>query len=192
MSIEKSEILSGLLKDRKYIRELGLYLKKQADSIKPGKEDELKAQLNEVGDYLVDLAKKNSGDPDSPPGAQRPLPRAGGAHHRPGRRSRHGDDRHQHGRPRHRHPARRQRPLRPAGLAEGGDRPAESSRAPPATDQIVEWIDDSLRDGDEWIDNRLKERIAEIGDGHCASGPRSNASRAGSLRQRNARKRARI
>ena len=63
VSIEKSEILSGLLKDRKYIRELGLYLKKQADGLKPGKEDELKAQLNEVGDYLVDLAKKNSGDP---------------------------------------------------------------------------------------------------------------------------------
>jgi len=63
VSIEKSEILSGLLKDRKYIRELGQYLKKQADGLKPGKEDELKAQLTDVGDYLVDLAKKNSGDP---------------------------------------------------------------------------------------------------------------------------------
>src|SRR6476659_4252926 len=62
VSIEKSEILSGLLKDRKYIRELGLYLKKQADGLKPGKEDELKAQMTEVADYLVDLAKKNSGD----------------------------------------------------------------------------------------------------------------------------------
>jgi hypothetical protein len=62
VSIEKSEILSGLLKDRKYIRELGLYLKKQADGLKPGKEDELKAQLTEVADYLVGLAKKNSGD----------------------------------------------------------------------------------------------------------------------------------
>ena len=41
VSIEKSEILSGLLKDRKYIRELGLYLKKQAEALKPGKEDEL-------------------------------------------------------------------------------------------------------------------------------------------------------
>src|SRR5262249_6248208 len=63
VSIEKSEVLSTLLKDRKYISELGLYLKKQADSLKPGKEDELKAHLNEVGDYLGDLAKKNSGDP---------------------------------------------------------------------------------------------------------------------------------
>src|SRR5205085_1475072 len=62
VSIEKSETLSGLLKDRKYIRELGVYLKKQADGLKPGKEDELKAQLTEVADYLVDLAKKNSGD----------------------------------------------------------------------------------------------------------------------------------
>src|SRR5581483_4097194 len=63
VSIEKSEVLSGLLKDRKYIRELGQYLKKQADSLKPGKEDELRAQLNEVGDYLGELARKNSGDP---------------------------------------------------------------------------------------------------------------------------------
>src|SRR4029450_9350505 len=60
---EKSEILSALLKDRKYIRELGLYLKKQADSLKPGKEDELKAQIIEVADYLSELAKKNIGDP---------------------------------------------------------------------------------------------------------------------------------
>jgi len=62
-SIEKSETLSGLLKDRKYIRELGEYLKKQADGIKKGKEEDLRAQLNEVGDYLVDLARKNSADP---------------------------------------------------------------------------------------------------------------------------------
>ncbi len=39
---------------------------------------------------------------------QRPLSRAGGDHHRPGRRAGRGDHRHQHGRPRHRHPARRQ------------------------------------------------------------------------------------
>ena len=43
------------------------------------------------------------------PGAERPLPRAGGAHRRPGRPAGRGDHRHQHGRPRHRHPARRQR-----------------------------------------------------------------------------------
>jgi preprotein translocase subunit SecA len=62
VSIEKSETLSSLLKSRKYIRDLGEYLRKQADSLKSGKEDELKAQLNDVGDYLIDLAKKNSGD----------------------------------------------------------------------------------------------------------------------------------
>jgi preprotein translocase subunit SecA len=42
-------------------------------------------------------------------GAERPLPRAGGLHRRPGRRARRDHHRHQHGRPRHRHPARRQR-----------------------------------------------------------------------------------
>src|SRR5262249_52910809 len=31
-------------------------------------------------------------------------------------------------------------------------------------EQLVEWIDDSLREGDEWIDACLKERIAELGD----------------------------
>ena len=42
------------------------------------------------------------------PGPQRPLPRAGGLHRRPGRRAGRHHHRHQHGRPRHRHPARRQ------------------------------------------------------------------------------------
>ena len=58
----------------------------------------------EVGDARRD-AQEGEG---AAPGAQRPLPRAGGVHHRPGRRARRGDHRHQHGRPRHRHPARRQ------------------------------------------------------------------------------------
>ena len=62
-SIEKSEQLSALLKDRKYIRELGQYLKKQADKFKEGKEDELKAQFAEIGGFLEELARKNSGDP---------------------------------------------------------------------------------------------------------------------------------
>ncbi len=47
---------------------------------------------------------------DPAPGAERPLPRAGGVHRRPGRALRRGHDRDQHGRPRHRHPARRQCP----------------------------------------------------------------------------------
>ena len=63
-SIEKSEQLSALLKDHKYVRELGQYLKKQADGLKQGKEDELKAELNEIGSYLVGVGSKNtSSDP---------------------------------------------------------------------------------------------------------------------------------
>jgi preprotein translocase subunit SecA len=63
VSIEKSEQLSALLKDRKYIRELGAYIRKQADLIKDGKEDELKRHLLDVGAYLDELGRKNSGDP---------------------------------------------------------------------------------------------------------------------------------
>ncbi len=62
-SIEKSEQLSALLKDRKYIRELGQYFKKHAAALKDGKEDELKQHLTEVAAYLDELGRKNSGDP---------------------------------------------------------------------------------------------------------------------------------
>ena len=60
-SIEKSEQLSELLRNRTYIRELGQYFKKQADGLKVGKEDDLRAQLNEVATYLTNLGAKNSG-----------------------------------------------------------------------------------------------------------------------------------
>ena len=60
-SIEKSEQLSALLKDRKFFREVGQFFRAQADSIKPGKEDELKAQLTEIGGYLLGLGEKNTG-----------------------------------------------------------------------------------------------------------------------------------
>ena len=60
-SIEKSEQLSDLLRDRTYIRDLGQYFKKQAEGLKEGKEDELKAQLNEIAGYLTNLGAKNSG-----------------------------------------------------------------------------------------------------------------------------------
>ncbi len=63
VSIEKSEQLSALLKDKKYIRELGLYIKKQAAQLKDGKEDELKKHLIDVGDYLEDLGRKGGSDP---------------------------------------------------------------------------------------------------------------------------------
>ena len=62
-SIEKSEQLSALLKDRKYIRELGAYFGKQADAIKDGKDEELKQNLTEISAYLSELGRKNSGDP---------------------------------------------------------------------------------------------------------------------------------
>jgi preprotein translocase subunit SecA len=63
VSIEKSEHLSALLKDRKYIRELGQYMKKLADGLRDGKEDELKRHLSDVGAYLGDLGRNGSGDP---------------------------------------------------------------------------------------------------------------------------------
>ncbi len=66
------------------------------------------------------------------PGAERPLPRAGSLHHRPGRRARRRHHRHQHGRPRHRHPARRQR--RHAHRARAGrraGRPREGRQGQP-------------------------------------------------------------
>ena len=122
--------LSGLLKDRKYIRELGHYMKKQADGLKPGKEDELKAQLNEIGDLPRRPRPQEQRRSDPPPGAQRPLPRAGGDDHRPGRHARRRDDRHQHGRPRHRHPARRQRQVPRPRLAQGRDRGWPHERRP--------------------------------------------------------------
>jgi preprotein translocase subunit SecA len=63
VSIEKSEQLSALLKDRKYIRELGAYYKAQADQLKSPKQDELKRQLLDLGGYLEELGRKASGDP---------------------------------------------------------------------------------------------------------------------------------
>jgi preprotein translocase subunit SecA len=62
-SIEKSEQLSELLKDRKFIRELGQYFKKQADGIKSAKEQDLKTQLAEIGTYLDELGRQNIGHP---------------------------------------------------------------------------------------------------------------------------------
>jgi preprotein translocase subunit SecA len=63
-SIEKSEELSNLLKDRKYLRDLAVYMRKQADSLKAGKEDELIGALREIAGYIEGvLAKSASGDP---------------------------------------------------------------------------------------------------------------------------------
>jgi preprotein translocase subunit SecA len=60
-SIEKSEQLSALLKDRTYIRELGRYFQTQADALKNGKMDDVKRQMIDIGSYLADLGARNSG-----------------------------------------------------------------------------------------------------------------------------------
>jgi preprotein translocase subunit SecA len=168
VSIEKSETLSGLLKDRKYIRELGLYLKKQADSLKPGKEDELKAQLNEVGDYLVDLAKKNSADPiphqvlnaryheqEAHIIAQAGVPGTVTiATNMAGR----GTDIQLGGNARYR---LRDWLSEQKKMDGNGAMPRAGSEPDEA---LVNWIDDCLREGDERIDKRLKGRLVELAD----------------------------
>ncbi len=65
-SIEKSEQLSELLKDRKFIEGIGKTLLTQAETIK--KQDDLKAQFIDMGNYLVSIAKtgangSTNGDP---------------------------------------------------------------------------------------------------------------------------------
>ena len=69
-SIEKSEQLSELLKDRKYIENLGKSLLAQAEKMKDAKEGktsvegELKAYFNDIGAYLIEVGKgKGTGDP---------------------------------------------------------------------------------------------------------------------------------
>ena len=64
-SIEKSEQLSELLKDRKYVQELGESFVAQAEKLKDAKEGktspeaDLKAYLKDIGAYLIDAAKSN-------------------------------------------------------------------------------------------------------------------------------------
>ena len=64
-SIEKSEQLSGLLKDHKFFETLGKSLLDQAAAIKPGKEEELRTHFTESGEMLLKLARdaKGKGDP---------------------------------------------------------------------------------------------------------------------------------
>ncbi len=63
-SIEKSEQLSELLKDRNFIEGIGKTLLAQAETIKSGKQDDLKAQFVDMGEYLISLGKaKGGGDP---------------------------------------------------------------------------------------------------------------------------------
>jgi preprotein translocase subunit SecA len=71
-SIEKSEQLSELLKDRKYIEQLGRAALAQAEKLKGAKKDgkatvesEFKAHLEDIGGHLVKVGsdKKANGDP---------------------------------------------------------------------------------------------------------------------------------
>ena len=117
------------------------------------------------------------GAQDSPPGAERPLSRAGGLHHRPGRRAGRRHHRHQHGRPRHRHPARRQR--RHAHPAGGGRhrtiRPSASARPPRSAAEVAATKQVALEGGGLYvigterhesrrIDNQLRGRSGRQGD----------------------------
>ena len=64
-SIEKSEQLSELLKDHKYIEGIGKSLLEQAAALKPGREEELRTHFTETGEMLQKLVKetKGKGDP---------------------------------------------------------------------------------------------------------------------------------
>jgi preprotein translocase subunit SecA len=57
-SIEKSEQLSEQLKDKKFIKDLAAKTREIAAGLKPGKEDELKANLEGVAAHLEDIVKK--------------------------------------------------------------------------------------------------------------------------------------
>ena len=64
-SIEKSEQLSALLKDRKYIEGIGKTLLAQAETIK--KQDDLKAQFLDMGNHLVSLGTNGKANADPIP-----------------------------------------------------------------------------------------------------------------------------
>jgi len=58
VSIEKSEQLSELLKDKKYIQDLGRTTLAQAEKLDGGKEGELKSYLSDIGSYLVEIGSR--------------------------------------------------------------------------------------------------------------------------------------
>ena len=64
-SIEKSEQLSGLLKDHKYFETLGKSLLDSAAELKSARDDDLKKHFTETGEALLKIAKdtKGKGDP---------------------------------------------------------------------------------------------------------------------------------
>ncbi|MEE9586417.1 MAG: preprotein translocase subunit SecA, partial [Hyphomicrobiaceae bacterium] len=61
-SIAKSEHLSELLKDKKFIRNLGPELLEHAKNMKAGQDDAYKGFLEETGAFLVEMARTAKGD----------------------------------------------------------------------------------------------------------------------------------
>ena len=61
-SIEKSELLSSLLSDRKYLADVAARLEKQADGLKKG-ESELRGKIMEVVDHLKAISADRKKDP---------------------------------------------------------------------------------------------------------------------------------
>ncbi len=130
VSIEKSEQLSELLKDKKYMQELGRTALAQADKLKDrqGRRAQSIPRRNGLLSRRGRLAPQGQFRSDPASGPQRPLPRAGGQHRRSGRRARSGDHRDEHGRTRHRYSARRQRRVARERLDRRGDRGGPHSR----------------------------------------------------------------
>ncbi len=60
-SIEKSEQLSELLKDKSFVMKLGDYTLGQADKLKDAKDDDYKQHLLEIGEYLKESARNARG-----------------------------------------------------------------------------------------------------------------------------------
>ncbi len=67
VSIEKSEQLSALLKDKKYIAELGRSALALADKMKGPKEQDIKDYLSDIGSYLVEMGTRTKGNADPIP-----------------------------------------------------------------------------------------------------------------------------
>ncbi len=67
VSIEKSEQLSELLKDKTYIQNLGRTTLAQAEKLDGGKESELKTYLSDIGSYLVEIGSRSKANSDPIP-----------------------------------------------------------------------------------------------------------------------------
>ena len=64
-SIEKSEQLSGLLNNHKYLRDLANSLNDQAAALKPGKDDDLRKHLTDMAALLTKFATESKGKPQA-------------------------------------------------------------------------------------------------------------------------------